>query len=140
MKKVLLLALALIAIVPAAVEAQQDLDELVQQGDTYLKRGLFRRNNLTPYTGGVIRYNEGKRVVEVRGSLRNGKWHGRYESFGQFAQSGRYDNGGKCGVWSELQAPDPQLMLRECARLTDEAFVRCMVRISKQGPVNYPAC
>jgi len=56
MKKALLLALSLTAVPPVVVEAQQDLDELVQQGDTYLKRGLIKRNNLRPYTGDVIRF------------------------------------------------------------------------------------
>ena len=50
MNKALLLALALIVIPPVSVEAQQDIDELVRQGNVYFKRGLIRRNNLTPRT------------------------------------------------------------------------------------------
>ena len=68
MKRALLFALALIAIVPVTVEAQQDLDELVQQGDTYLKGGLIRRNRLRPYTGDVVRYQREICARDARGN------------------------------------------------------------------------
>jgi len=122
MKKALLLVLALIAIVPVAVEAQQDLAELVQQGDTYLKAGLIRRNNLRPHTGDVISYvpgrcgprdrlddggcrslaTEPKSQVRTRGSLRNGKWHGLYESYSgsRVTAQGDYNMGQRCGIWT----------------------------------------
>jgi hypothetical protein len=71
-------------------------------GSDQLKRGLIGRNNLRPYTGDVIQYNDDKTEVVIRGSLKDRRWHGQYESFGQPAQKSRYNNGEKCGVWSEL--------------------------------------
>ena len=59
MKKAVLLSLALIAVAPVAVEAQQLLDELVQEGAIYLKRSLVLRR-LTPYTGDVIQWQGGR--------------------------------------------------------------------------------
>ena len=88
MKKILLFAFALIAVAPVAVEAQQDMDELVRQGDIWLKRGFIRRNNLTPYTGDVVRYNHDKTEVQIRASMRNGRFHGLYQSFGAFVIQG----------------------------------------------------
>ena len=90
MKKILMLVVALMAVGSGEVEAQnetidemlqlfssaQDIDELVRQGDIYMKRGLIRRNNLTPYTGEAIWYNskEDKSSVRVRGRMRDGVW------------------------------------------------------------------
>ncbi len=124
MKKALLFALALVAVPPVVVEAQQDLDELVHQGDIYLKRGFIRRNNLTPYTGEVLDYAPGrcsrrdslddggcrrwvvepKSEVRARGYLRDGMWHGRYENF-RSGNNGHYNMGQKCGPWRELGLP-----------------------------------
>jgi hypothetical protein len=117
-----LLALALVTVAPVAVEAQQDLAELVRQGDTYLKRGLIRRNNLRSYTGDVIGYvpgrcsrsdrqddggyrdwvTEPKSQVRTRGSLRNGKWHGLYENYSgsSVTARGSYNMGQRCGIWT----------------------------------------
>ena len=153
MKKTLLFALALIAVAPVAVEAQQDLDELVRQGDTYLKRGLIRRNSLRPYTGDVVRYRESycsprnrlsngecsdwgtapKSQITLRGNLRDGKWHGRWESFTS-GVNGRYNMGQKCGVWGE-QFMDGQQALRRCGG--DRECFRVSIRIVDK---RYPAC
>ena len=123
MKKTLLFV-ALIAVGPVTVEAQQDLDELVKQGETYLKRGFIRRNNLRPYTGNVIQYAPSycfgidrlpdggcrewnppaKSIVVVRGRLRDGKWHGQYESYStsSLVLEGMYNMGERCGEWREM--------------------------------------
>tara|TARA_B100000686_G_C16501683_1_gene817393 strand:- start:202 stop:825 length:624 start_codon:yes stop_codon:yes gene_type:complete len=120
MTKILMLVVALVTVGSVEAEAQQDLDELVRQGDTYMKRGFIRRNNLTPYTGEVVRYAEAscysrnrsddgkctdwfvapKSVIDVRGNLRNGKWHGPYENFSDDSK-GRYAMEKKCGEWME---------------------------------------
>ena len=107
MKKALLLALTLVAVAPVAVEAQQDLYELVRQGDTYFKRSLVLRR-LKLYTGEVITGSANR--IHLRGNLRRGKWHGAYREFTQtsygdramLTTGGEYNMGQKCGRWTEL--------------------------------------
>jgi hypothetical protein len=112
MKKALLFGLALIAVAPAAVEAQQELRELVREGNTYLKRSLVLRR-LTPYTGKVIDwYGRSKDQVYLRGTLRRGVWHGSYRKYHKMRASvemvvegGEYNMGQRCGRWLEPVYP-----------------------------------
>ena len=109
MKKILMLVVALTAVGSVEVEAQKNLNELVREGDVYMGYGLIRRNTLSPYTGDVIEVTENNRVLR-RGSLRNGRWHGEYQSFmvpngdGLLVPpfKGRYDNGQRCGTWTVM--------------------------------------
>ena len=75
MKEILMLAVALMGFGSGEVEAQQDFDELVRQGDTYMKRGLIRRSRLTAYSGEVIwYYDETKTAVYASGRMADGVW------------------------------------------------------------------
>ena len=96
MKKVLLFTLALIAS-GCAEPIPRNLDELVQQGDTYLDRETMRA-----YTGPVFRFfpNDTTRV-QLSENLKDGKLDGPYERYyenGQLESRGTY-------VAGELDGP-----------------------------------
>ena len=80
MKKTLLFVLALIAS-GCAESSPRNLDDLVQQGDTYLDREMMR-----PHSGPVFRFfpNDTRRVG-LSANLKDGKMDGPYESY--------YENG-----------------------------------------------
>jgi hypothetical protein len=103
-KETLLFVLALIAIAPVAVEAQQDLAELEEIGGVYFERGVLGRGDR--FTGNVVKYqwyngcyanvqtavqvNNGcfgrdreapgyqEKGVQIDASLIDGVFHGRY--------------------------------------------------------------
>ena len=83
MRRSLLLTLALIAVVPVAIEAQQtiDLSELIAEGRPapMFGEGLYLDpRTLEPYTGPVVELHESRETVKTRGTLKDGKWDGPY--------------------------------------------------------------
>ena len=81
MKKAVLLVLALVA-VGCADPIPRNLDDLVQQGDTWLDRETMR-----PYSGPVFRFlpNDTTRV-QLSANLKDGQRDGPYESFHENGQ------------------------------------------------------
>ena len=102
----------------------RNMDDLVVQGDLYLDG-----EPMGPYSGDVIQINEDNQVVR-RASLRNGRWHGEYQSFMvkvdggglAYPSKGRYDNGQKCGPWTE--------------RSLEAAYEVCDLEISNESDAN----
>ena len=81
MKKALLFVLALVAS-GCADPIPRNLDDLVQQGDTYLDRETMR-----PHSGPAFRFfpNDTTRI-ERRMKLKDGKRHGPYEEYRENGQ------------------------------------------------------
>ena len=81
MKRTLLFVLALIAS-GCADPIPRNLDDLVQQGDTYLDRETMR-----PHSGPAFRFfpNDTTRI-ERRMNLKDGKRHGPYEEYRENGQ------------------------------------------------------
>ena len=79
MKKTLLFALALIA-VGCAEPIPRNLDELVQQGDTYLDR-----ETMSPYSGPIFEFfPDDTTRIEKTGTLKDGKYDGLWVWYDEY--------------------------------------------------------
>jgi len=93
MKKSALVLSLLLAGIPAVLAAQapRSLAELVNRRGVYLDA-----RTLEPYSGAVVDYFAGTRMVAEQGTLANGRWNGVHETFyldGQLEVRETYRNG-----------------------------------------------
>lgn len=101
---VALMALGLLAACTAAPELR--LEDLTLRDSTYL-----HPETLEPFTGDVVKFfDDDSTTVQLRGSLRDGTWHGElivYHPNGRIRYMGSFAGGQRCGVWTENADPDP---------------------------------
>jgi hypothetical protein len=84
----------------------RNLTELVLRDSTY-----YAPETMEPYTGPVFgRFVLHPDRVQLEGELLNGAWNGElrvYHRSGRIRYEGRFENGVRCGAWTENADPRP---------------------------------
>ncbi len=110
MKRVSVLVTLLLAVAcgrtPSPPRGARDLSELVIHDSTY-----YAPESMQPYTGPVFsRFLLHPDQIQLAGELKDGTWDGElrvYHRDGRIRYEGRFQNGARCGAWTENTDPRP---------------------------------